>query len=69
MLEHNLTVEQIGSVQDLIDNGDISGAWDLLESYGDTYADDAAAVTGGGNGSPWDFAMEELVKERSQSQY
>ena len=45
-VKHNLTNDQIQQVQDLINQGKYSEVWQLLASYGDSYADDAANVTG-----------------------
>lgn len=45
-LEHGLTQEQTDNVQNLVDQGRITEAWQQLADYGDTYADNAAAVTG-----------------------
>ena len=45
-INHNLTTAQIQTEQALVDQGNISEAWQYLADLGDTYADDAANVTG-----------------------
>lgn len=46
MLAHNLTANQIQDAQNLVNQGNIAEAWQLLSFLGDSYADNAAAVTG-----------------------
>ena len=46
MLAHNLTANQIQDAKDLVTGGNIAEAWQLLSFLGDSYADNAAAVTG-----------------------
>ena len=45
MLAHNLTANQIQDAKDLVTGGNIAEAWQLLSFLGDSYADNAAAVT------------------------
>jgi len=61
-LEHGLTQEQIDNVQNLVDQGRITEAWQQLADYGDTYADNAAAVTGDPDGA-YDSLMREMVEQ------
>lgn len=46
MLEHNLTPDQIQVVENLVYEGLIAEAWQVLYFHGDSYADNAAAVIG-----------------------
>lgn len=41
-----LSPDVIGQATDLLSQGDVSGAWQVLADHGDGYADDAAHVTG-----------------------
>ncbi|MEJ2682735.1 MAG: hypothetical protein P8144_15085 [Gammaproteobacteria bacterium] len=61
-LGHGLTQEQIDGVQNLVDQGQYSEAWQQLADYGDTYADNAADVTGNPD-TAFGEAMRELVEQ------
>jgi hypothetical protein len=61
-LGHGLTQEQIDGVQNLVDQGQYSEAWQQLSDYGDTYADNATDVTGNPD-TAFGEAMRELVEQ------
>lgn len=62
MPSHNLTNEQLNTLRDLHNQGRYNDAWALLAQWGDTYADDAASVTGPSNSITGEF-LQELVRQ------
>ncbi|WP_445354229.1 calcium-binding protein [Microbulbifer sp. EKSA008] len=61
-LDHGLSQEQVEAIQNLVDQGSYSEAWQQLAEYGDTYADNAADVTGDPD-TAFGEAMRELVEQ------
>jgi len=62
MAAHNLSQSQLSTLRSLYQQGRYAEAWQLLAQWGDTYADDAANVTG----EPSDFFgefMGEMVRQ------
>ena len=62
MLKHNLESSDIAHLKSLKDQGKVAEAWQYLASKGDSYADDAAAVTGLPT-TPIGMVMNILVKQ------
>ena len=66
-VDHSLSNQDIQHAQDLVDQGNYSEAWQFLAENGDSYADDAAAVTGDPNNS-WD-SFDDAFKNSKFSGY
>lgn len=56
-----LSTAVIDHATSLLNQGDVSGAWQVLADNGDTYADNAAVVTGNAE-NPTDKFYQYMVK-------
>jgi hypothetical protein len=56
-----LSTSVIDHATSLLNQGDVSGAWQVLADNGDTYADNAAVVTGNAD-NPTDKFYQYMVK-------
>ncbi|MBX3630403.1 MAG: hypothetical protein KF908_10955, partial [Nitrosomonas sp.] len=63
MLAHNLTTQQIAAARSLANEGRTAEAWQYLSFHGDSYADNAAAVTGLPKAGAFGEQMNVLVRE------
>ncbi|MGI9344899.1 MAG: hypothetical protein ACR2PW_01375 [Gammaproteobacteria bacterium] len=65
---HNLTQEQLDELKSLTDAGLYNDFWQKLAGWGDSYADNASAVTGGAANATnilaswFGYAIEDLVE-------